>query len=124
MIFITHNLALVRAIAQTVVVMCEGRLVEAGPVDDVLECPSSDYTKRLIKDVPKLLRRHRSLRRPRHPSLSSLRRAAVAGRDRCIQLLEGRKACQYTRLGDTEGARSHGKVNRVAEFKAGSETGY
>ena len=56
MIFITHNLALVRAIAQTVVVMCEGRLVEAGPVDDVLECPSSDYTKRLIKDVPKLLR--------------------------------------------------------------------
>jgi peptide/nickel transport system ATP-binding protein len=56
MIFITHNLALVRAIAQTVVVMCEGRLVEAGPVDNVLECPSSDYTKRLIKDVPKLLR--------------------------------------------------------------------
>jgi peptide/nickel transport system ATP-binding protein len=56
MIFITHNLALVRTIAQTAVVLCEGRLVEAGPVEDVLENPKDEYTKRLIKDVPKLVR--------------------------------------------------------------------
>jgi peptide/nickel transport system ATP-binding protein len=54
MIFITHNLALVRSIAQTAVVLCEGRLVEAGPVEDILEHPSHEYTIRLIKDVPKL----------------------------------------------------------------------
>ncbi len=55
MIFITHNLALVRSIAQTAVVLCEGRLVEAGPVEDVLEHPTHEYTIRLIKDVPKLV---------------------------------------------------------------------
>jgi peptide/nickel transport system ATP-binding protein len=56
MIFITHNLALVRTIAQTAVVLCDGRLVEAGSVEDVLENPQDDYTKRLIQDVPKLVR--------------------------------------------------------------------
>jgi len=39
MIFITHNLALVRSIAQTAIVLNEGRIVEAGPVGDILEHP-------------------------------------------------------------------------------------
>ena len=54
MIFITHNLALVRNIAQSAVVLCKGVVVEAGPVDDVLERPADPYTIRLIRDVPKL----------------------------------------------------------------------
>ncbi len=54
MVFITHNLALVRSIAQTAVVLCEGHIVEVGPVDQVLEHPSDPYTIRLIEDVPKL----------------------------------------------------------------------
>jgi peptide/nickel transport system ATP-binding protein len=54
MIFITHNLALVRSIAQTVVVLSEGSIVEAGPVSDVLERPKNPYTIRLMEDVPKL----------------------------------------------------------------------
>jgi peptide/nickel transport system ATP-binding protein len=54
MIFITHNLALVRSIAQTAVVLSEGRIVEAGPVGDVLEHPKDPYTARLMEDVPKL----------------------------------------------------------------------
>ena len=54
MMFITHNLALVRSVAQTAVVLRDGRLVEAGPVEQVLEHPSDEYTIRLIKDVPKL----------------------------------------------------------------------
>ncbi|MFZ0172227.1 MAG: ABC transporter ATP-binding protein, partial [Acidimicrobiales bacterium] len=56
MIFITHNLALVRSIAQDAVVLCEGRLVESGTVDDVLEHPKEAYTMRLMEDVPKLAR--------------------------------------------------------------------
>ncbi len=55
MIFITHNLALVRSIAQNTVVLCEGRLVEAGPVEQVLANPQDEYTINLIKDVPKLV---------------------------------------------------------------------
>jgi len=54
MIFITHNLALVRSIAQDAVVLCEGRMVESGTVDEVLEHPKEAYTIRLMEDVPKL----------------------------------------------------------------------
>jgi peptide/nickel transport system ATP-binding protein len=56
MVFITHNLALVRSIAQDAVVLCEGRVVESGSVDEVLEHPKQEYTIRLMEDVPKLAR--------------------------------------------------------------------
>jgi peptide/nickel transport system ATP-binding protein len=52
MVFITHNLAVVRSIAQEVVVLCDGVIVEHGPVDDVLDNPSHDYTRRLLADLP------------------------------------------------------------------------
>ncbi|HEY2239093.1 MAG TPA: ABC transporter ATP-binding protein [Streptosporangiaceae bacterium] len=56
MIFITHNLALVRSIAQSVVVLHEGTVAEAGLVGQVLEHPATRYTQRLVEDVPKLSR--------------------------------------------------------------------
>jgi peptide/nickel transport system ATP-binding protein len=56
MIFITHNLALVRSIAQDAVVLREGTVVEAGTVEQILENPSEAYTIRLMEDVPKLAR--------------------------------------------------------------------
>jgi len=54
MIFITHNLALVRSIAQSVVVLRDGAVVESGPVGQVLDRPADPYTARLMQDVPKL----------------------------------------------------------------------
>jgi peptide/nickel transport system ATP-binding protein len=54
MIFITHNLALVRSIAQTAVVLRDGAIVESGPVEQILERPADPYTIRLMADVPKL----------------------------------------------------------------------
>jgi peptide/nickel transport system ATP-binding protein len=54
LLFITHNLALVRSIAQEVVVLHEGRVVERGPTDTVLSHPVDEYTVRLLEDVPKL----------------------------------------------------------------------
>jgi ABC-type dipeptide/oligopeptide/nickel transport system ATPase component len=54
MIFITHNLALVRSIARDVVVLQAGQVVERGPVDQVLAHPHDPYTIKLIKDAPKL----------------------------------------------------------------------
>ncbi len=53
-LFVTHNLPLVRSIAQRVAVMREGRIVELGAVGQVLEHPSDEYTRRLIADAPKL----------------------------------------------------------------------
>jgi peptide/nickel transport system ATP-binding protein len=54
MIFITHNLALVRSIADTTVVLRDGEVVESGTVDQVLEHPVNPYTVALIKDAPAL----------------------------------------------------------------------
>src|SRR5262249_27303791 len=54
MLFITHDLALVRSIAQFAVVLCQGAVAESGPVDQILEHPAEPCTRRLIEDVPKL----------------------------------------------------------------------
>jgi len=52
MLFVTHNLALVRSIAYDVAVMSEGRIVEYGPTDDVLADPQVEYTRKLLADTP------------------------------------------------------------------------
>jgi peptide/nickel transport system ATP-binding protein len=54
MIFITHNLPLVRSIADHVVVMNDGRICERGTVTEVLETPKDAYTAQLLADVPKM----------------------------------------------------------------------
>ncbi len=52
-VFITHNLSVVRSIAQEVLVLERGTVVEHGPTDDVLGAPSHPYTKQLIADLPR-----------------------------------------------------------------------
>ncbi len=54
MLFITHNLALVRNVAQYAVVLRQGEIVEAGPAGQVLASPASRYTAQLMADVPRL----------------------------------------------------------------------
>jgi oligopeptide/dipeptide ABC transporter ATP-binding protein len=54
LLFVTHNLALIRTIAEDVAVMSAGRIVEAGKVDDVLDTPQQDYTKALLADTPSM----------------------------------------------------------------------
>jgi peptide/nickel transport system ATP-binding protein len=53
-LFITHDLATVRAIAHAIVVMYQGRVVEQGPKDAVLSPPHDDYTDLLLKSVPEM----------------------------------------------------------------------
>jgi peptide/nickel transport system ATP-binding protein len=55
-LFISHNLAVVRYMAQTVAVMRSGRLVEYGPTDRVIESPSDPYTRELLMAVPTIRR--------------------------------------------------------------------
>ncbi len=52
MLFITHNLALIRTIADRVIVMTEGRIVESGDTLDVFTSPSAEYTGKLLANTP------------------------------------------------------------------------
>ena len=53
-LFITHNIAVVDYIAHDVAVMYLGRIVEQGPVDDVLRKPRHPYTEALLSAVPRV----------------------------------------------------------------------
>ena len=52
--FITHDIAIVRAIADSVAVMHRGKLVRFGPKSKVLSPPFDDYTDLLLKSVPEM----------------------------------------------------------------------
>jgi peptide/nickel transport system ATP-binding protein len=54
MVFVTHNLPLVRSIAQKVVVLSEGNIVEHGETAQLLAHPQQPYTQQLIANTPSL----------------------------------------------------------------------
>ncbi|WP_155849874.1 ATP-binding cassette domain-containing protein, partial [Arthrobacter sp. H41] len=51
-LFITHDLAVVRQIADSVCVMEKGRLVEQGTTDEVFDNPRTAYTQALLEAIP------------------------------------------------------------------------
>ncbi len=51
-LFISHDLGVIRALCQRVVVMRKGRIIEEGQVDQVYNAPRQDYTRRLIAARP------------------------------------------------------------------------
>ena len=51
-IFITHDLKLLKNFADNVVVMCRGRVVEQGTVEKIFTAPEMEYTKKLIAAIP------------------------------------------------------------------------
>ena len=50
-IIISHDMGVVRYLADRVIVMLEGKIVESGTASQILESPRSDYTKRLVNSV-------------------------------------------------------------------------
>ena len=62
-ILITHDIATARLVADTIAVMYLGKIVEEGPVDEVVESPRHPYTAALLTATPSISRR----RPPRFP---------------------------------------------------------
>lgn len=54
LLLVSHNVAVVRALAGRVAVMREGRIVEQGPTEQVLAHPRHAYTRELVEAVPRL----------------------------------------------------------------------
>jgi ABC-type dipeptide/oligopeptide/nickel transport system ATPase component len=60
-VLITHNFGIVKGFADRVIVMYEGRIVEQGDVETVLENPKHAYTRELIACIPRLGEKRRRL---------------------------------------------------------------
>ena len=58
MVYVSHDLAVVAKMADRIVVMYAGRVVENGPADEVIERPRHPYTRALVAAIP-------DFRRPR-----------------------------------------------------------
>ncbi len=51
---ITHDLGVVANMADEVVIIYHGEILEAGPIDEIFNNPGHDYTKALMRAVPSL----------------------------------------------------------------------
>jgi peptide/nickel transport system ATP-binding protein len=52
-LFITHDLAVVRQVAERIYVLYLGEIVEQGPAEEVIGRPQHPYTRRLIDSIPR-----------------------------------------------------------------------
>jgi len=99
MLFISHNLGIVADIADRVVVMYSGEIVEDGPTGAVLSEPRHPYTEALLESMPSLHDNLHSSRGdrlgaiPGTPPLPQARPSGCAFRDRCPK---AREACART----------------------------
>lgn len=69
-LFISHDMAVVRFMADEVAVMNRGKLVEIAPTDDLFSHPEDPYTQSLLASVPSLLQGKPSRRVRRHAAAS------------------------------------------------------
>jgi len=56
LVFVSHDLSVVRRVCDTVAVIHDGEVVETGPTEQVYDDPQHDYTKALVSSIPTLRR--------------------------------------------------------------------
>ncbi|MEE2658712.1 MAG: ABC transporter ATP-binding protein [Candidatus Latescibacterota bacterium] len=67
MLLITHDLTIVRHVAERVFVMTEGRIVESGHTEKIFDAPDHPYTKQLLAAEPRRRERPAALRKAQQP---------------------------------------------------------
>ena len=83
MLFITHDLDLAASVADTIVVMYAGRVVERGSAEDVYERPAHPYTEALLKSRPNPRSRERLVSIPGRPASAATAGGGCAFAPRC-----------------------------------------
>src|SRR5207302_74131 len=102
---ITHNLGVVAEMADDVVVMYLGRVVEEGPIDDIFYAPKHPYTQLLLKSIPSV----HSQRRSKLPTIAGSvphpfsRPPGCAFHPRCPSFMPGACDANEPRLLPVEG---------------------
>ena len=109
LLFITHDLGVVAQVADRVAVMYAGRVVEHGPVMEVLRAPRHPYTAGLLRAAPRLVRREMNS----HPRLGAVTHRVAAGLFLCAAL---RGAHSGLRLGHAATSRGKHKSRRPGVF--------
>ncbi len=120
LLLVTHDLGLVSELADRVVVMYSGRVVEQGPVDQILHNPQHPYTVGLLDSIPRLGGGERVLVPiPGQAPVSSMRPTGCAFHPRC-SIGHDRPEC-HTALPELS-ATAESAEHRAACFFAGEAT--
>lgn len=72
-VFVTHDIGLAYYVSDSIFIMHDGKIVEQGPPDQVIQSPQSDITKQLLEDIPQVNREW--IRRDERGQSAGLRRA-------------------------------------------------
>ena len=118
--FITHDFGVVAEVADRVVVMRDGKLIESGVTGDLLRDPKADYTKALVAAVPSLHPRHESAPEKSAPALALKALNKIYGGRAGLFGARGRRV-HAVRDVDLEVPRGH-SVALVGESGSGKST--
>lgn len=87
-LYVTHDLAVVAALARRVAVMYAGRVVELGPAEKLFESAAHPYTRRLISAIPRLTGGRRLIGIPGHAPSPSKLPSGCAFAPRCAMRID------------------------------------
>jgi peptide/nickel transport system ATP-binding protein len=124
-LLISHDLAVVSRVADDVLVMHHGRVVEHGSVDEVIHNPEHDYTRKLVAAVPGRDTRGRRLSNPEAPAVqpSSVGREVVAQVSQVGKYYRQDRRRRFTAAADVTFAIHRGEVvGLVGESGSGKST--